>query len=196
MIDKVILIILALGFFACCSSYYQAHGMSEETSRNITATITATPGNVINSVTVTPLIPGVNEINFTGTWAITTNPKSVPTHDITGIPTITFDGFMHNVCCWNHKEEQVYLQPFTAYVGHRTFKGYWEFDLSFFNRPNTLQLCANSTDVKHIVGVSPILSRCTSMTVKIVNNNHVELLNPAVDTMHLIRLEKHLVPGS
>jgi hypothetical protein len=159
---------------------------------------TAPPGSVINSVTVTPLIPGVNEINFTGSWAITTNPKSVLTHDITGIPTITFDGFMHNVCCWNHKEEQVYLQPFTAYVGHRTFKGYWEFDLFFtsINRPNTLQLCADSTDVKHFVGVSPILSSCTSMTVKIVNNNHVELLNPAGDTMHLIRLEKHLMPGS
>jgi hypothetical protein len=84
-----IIVATALIVLACCSSYYQAHGMSEETSRNITATITTPPGSAINSVSVTPLIPGVNEINFTGTWSITTNPKSVPTHDITGIPTIT-----------------------------------------------------------------------------------------------------------
>ena len=50
-----IIVATALIVLACCSSYYQAHGMSEETSRNITATITAPPGSVTNSVSVTPL---------------------------------------------------------------------------------------------------------------------------------------------
>lgn len=88
MIDKVILIILALGIVAPTTVKAES---SYKPNIGINTTIIAPPGSVINSVTVTPLIPGVNEINFTGSWAITTNLKSVPTNDITGIPTITFD---------------------------------------------------------------------------------------------------------
>jgi hypothetical protein len=131
----------------------------------------------------------IENLNLTGTWIINPDSKSTA--------TITFSNYL-KTASWNYTQYccVVDMQRYTANMDHRIFEGYWKADLSPPNYPipGTLELCGyNIQDhgVYHSdVNVSKgILSDCSSkFTVNIIDNNHMNLSNPAGDIMKLVRV--------
>jgi hypothetical protein len=133
----------------------------------------------------TKLLTGINNLDFRGTWVM--NPDNS-----TGKSTITFYNYV-KYAPWKYTKYccDVDIQKFTTNIGHRVFEGYWqsETDSPF---PQTLDLCANNMQDHgqyrdDVPMLSHILSRCTEMTVDIIDNNHVNLHNAVGDTIYLIR---------
>jgi hypothetical protein len=134
-------------------------------------------------------------LNLTGTWAII-NPNFMlmNSENLNGTSTITFNNYIKHAH-WKYTQYccGVNIREFTANVGHTTFEGYWEADLSPSPLPSTLELCEYNIqdhgeyhdDTTTIKG---ILSGCTKMTLDIIDSNHLNLYNPAKDTVYLVRL--------
>jgi hypothetical protein len=128
-------------------------------------------------------------LNLTGTWAIV-NPGS----NLNRASTITFDNYLRHAS-WNYTEYccVVDVQRYISNIDHRTFEGYWRADLSppSFPFPSTLELCRYNIQDHGVyhpdIDVNKgILSGCTKMTANIIDNNHINLSNPAGD-IELIR---------
>jgi hypothetical protein len=131
----------------------------------------------------------IENLNLSGTWAFTTS------NNFTGASTITFDNYLRHAS-WNYTQYccVVSIQKYIANIDHKTFEGYWGADLSppGFPSPSTLLLCADNIQDHGVyhpnVNVSKgILSDCSKFTVNIIDNNKINLSNPAGDILYLIR---------
>ncbi len=163
---------IGLAFLVAMFCYQAVHAMTETVGangtktvtgpNNKTATITAPPGSTVSNVTITPLRPMVD---LTGTWHFgAAGTIAFQTHykwgGSAGFPVDTF----------------------TATIGDRNFKGYWDFAQSMSPYKAYLELCGH-----HDKKYEWVISDCTKMNATIINDNYIRLSNPDGQSFVLTR---------
>jgi hypothetical protein len=143
------------------------HGTMTMTQGNITAQFNAPPGSTVSNVTITPL---PHMVDLTGTW------------HFGAAGTITFrthDYIYHYK--WGGSAGFP-VDTFTATIGDRNFKGYWDFAQPMSPYKAYLELCGH-----HDKKYEWLISDCTKMNATIIDDNYIRLSNPDGQSFVLTR---------
>jgi hypothetical protein len=175
-IERIVTIALA-AFLVGMFFYQAAHAMTETVGPNgtmtvtgpndITAILTAPPGSTVSNVTITPLPPMVD---LTGTWHLgAAGTITFQTHDY--IYQYKWGG-----------SAGFPVDTFTATIGDRNFKGYWDFAQPMSPYKAYLELCGH-----HDKKYEWVILDCTKMNATIIDDNYIRLSNPDGQSFDLTR---------
>jgi hypothetical protein len=169
-IERMATIALA-AFLVAMFCYQAAHAMTETVGPNGTMIVTG-PNNITTTIrtvsNVTSPVPHM--VDLTGTW------------HFGAAGTITFRTYDY---IYHYKwggSAGFPVDTFTATIGDRNFKGYWDFAQPMSPYKAYLELCGH-----HDKKYEWVISDCTKMNATIIDENHIRLSNPDGQSFDLTR---------
>jgi hypothetical protein len=169
-IERMATIALA-AFLVAMFCYQAAHAMTETVGPNGTMIVTG-PNNITTTIrtvsNVTSPLPHM--VDLTGTW------------HFGAAGTITFRTHDYIYHYMRGGSAGFPVDTFTATIGDRNFKGYWDFAQPMSPYKAYLELCGH-----HDKKYEWVISDCTKMNATIIDENHIRLSNPEGQSFVLTR---------